>query len=192
MSRLGGSSRLKPQCINSISRPILNQRLVESLPTYIKTRFDIKLSRIDFKSRRAYGLSRPGRPASVPGQEESQTQGTGGDLEQTGHGSKGKAKSSWVEDEDGTPFDLVVGCDGSWSKVRSEMMRVERYVLGISQAHMLTVQHRLLAVVHSSCLHRAPHACRLIKARRIRYGPEPPPHLATTQLHAHRPAQQGG
>lgn len=114
------------QCINSISRPILNQRLVESLPSEIATRFNIKLSRIDFKSRLAYGLSRSGRPASVPGQEESQTQGTGGDLEKTGHGIKGKAKSEWAEDENGTPFDLVVGCDGSWSKVRSELMRVER------------------------------------------------------------------
>jgi 2-polyprenyl-6-methoxyphenol hydroxylase-like FAD-dependent oxidoreductase len=25
-------------------------------------------------------------------------------------------------------FDLVIGCDGSWSKVRQEMMKVERYV----------------------------------------------------------------
>jgi kynurenine 3-monooxygenase len=62
----------------------------------------------------------------VPGQEESQTQGTGGDLEQTSRGNKGKSKSSWTEDAEGTAFDLVIGCDGSWSKVRSEMMRVER------------------------------------------------------------------
>lgn len=119
------------QCINSISRPILNQRLVEALPSDIKARFNVKLSRIDFKSRRAYALARssPNKKAdSVPGQEEAQTQGTGGKLEKTGHGSRGKAASNWVEDEDGTAFDLVVGCDGSWSKVRSEMMRVERYV----------------------------------------------------------------
>jgi kynurenine 3-monooxygenase len=110
----------------------LNQRLVESLPSEIKARFDIKLSRIDFQSRKAYGLSRASgqrKQGSVPGQEESQTQGTGGDLEKTGPGSKGKAKSEWVEDDQGTGFDLVVGCDGSWSKVRSEMMRVERYVV---------------------------------------------------------------
>ena len=85
------------------------------------------MSRIDFKSRKAYALSLP-KSKSVPGQEESQTQGTGGDLEKTGHGSKGKAKNYWTEDEEGTAFDLVIGCDGSWSKVRSEMMRVERYV----------------------------------------------------------------
>jgi len=85
------------------------------------------LSRIDFKSRKAYALSLP-KSKSVPGQEEPQTQGTGGDLEKTGHGSKGKAKNNWTEDEEGTAFDLVIGCDGSWSKVRSEMMRVERYV----------------------------------------------------------------
>ena len=104
---------------------------MESLPSDIKARFDIKLSRIDFNSRKAYGLSRSGsgidkKQGSFPGQEESQTQGTGGDLEKTGHGAKGKAKSEWIEDEQGTGFDLVVGCDGSWSKVRSEMMRVER------------------------------------------------------------------
>ena len=107
----------------------MNQRLVESLPSEIATRFNIKLSRIDFKSRRAYASSPPSSVSqSVPGQEASQSQGTGGDLEKTGHGSKGKAKSSWNEDEEGTAFDLVIGCDGSWSKVRSEMMRVERYV----------------------------------------------------------------
>jgi kynurenine 3-monooxygenase len=96
---------------------------VESLPAAdIKTRFNIKLSRIDFKSRRAYASFQPkSKSGSLPGQEESQTQGTGGDLE-----NKGKAKSGWAEDEEGTPFDLVIGCDGSWSKVRSEMMRVER------------------------------------------------------------------
>jgi len=100
---------------------------VESLPSDIATRFNIKLSRIDFKSRKAYALSLP-KSKSVPGQEGSQTQGTGGDLEKTEHGSKGKAKNNWTEDAEGTAFDLVIGCDGSWSKVRSEMMRVERYV----------------------------------------------------------------
>jgi kynurenine 3-monooxygenase len=147
------------QCINSISRPILNQRLVESLPSDITTRFNVKLSRIDFKSRKAYALSLP-PSKSVPGQEESQTQGTGGDLEKTGHGSKGKAKSSWTEDEGGTGFDLVIGCDGSWSKVRSEMMRVERYAICNPARSSLNSQDRLLTILHPRCLYRTAHACR--------------------------------
>lgn len=41
----------------------------------------------------------------------------------------GKDKRESTEDEDeGTAFDLVIGCDGSWSKVRTAMMRAERLV----------------------------------------------------------------
>ena len=94
---------------------------------------------------------------SLPGQEESQTQGTGGDLEKTGHGSKGKAKNNWTEDEEGTAFDLVVGCDGSWSKVRSEMMRVERYVSSDSTGESLirtgsTSRNRSFLMRISNCI----------------------------------------
>ncbi|RXK35051.1 kynurenine 3-monooxygenase [Tremella mesenterica] len=74
---------------NSISRPVLNQRLVEALPLEIKMRFNTKLSRLDLHSRKAYF---------------------------TEHG----------EEEEVKDFDLIIGADGTWSKVRQEMKRVER------------------------------------------------------------------
>nr|XP_019014790.1 kynurenine 3-monooxygenase [Kwoniella pini CBS 10737]OCF53571.1 kynurenine 3-monooxygenase [Kwoniella pini CBS 10737] len=81
------------QCINSIGRPLLNQRLVESLPDAIKIRFQTKLSRVDLNNKIAFAQN-----------------------------AKGEDK----EDESGTPFDLIIGCDGSWSKVRTSIMRMER------------------------------------------------------------------
>ncbi|OWZ49291.1 kynurenine 3-monooxygenase [Cryptococcus neoformans A2-102-5] len=96
------------QSINSISRPILNQRLVQSLPETIKLRFNTKLKHIDFKNRVAYA-SHKQEATLLPGEES------------------GKDKKESTEDEDdGTAFDLVIGCDGSWSKVRTAMMRAER------------------------------------------------------------------
>jgi len=95
---------IRGQCINSISRPVLNQRLLEALPEGIDVRFETKVSRIDFRSRTAWGAGTGKRGQVQPGQEN--------------------------EGAEGTRFDLVIGCDGSWSKVRSEMMRVERCVLG--------------------------------------------------------------
>ncbi|ORY32327.1 kynurenine 3-monooxygenase [Naematelia encephala] len=107
------------QCINSISRPILNQRLLEALPDEIKIRFNTKLSRIDFRSNTAWGIG-PDAKEVLPGQEHDDGK-IGG---QGGTDSKGKSKMK--EDSEGTGFDLIIGCDGSWSKVRTEMMRVER------------------------------------------------------------------
>lgn len=46
-------------------------------------------------------------------------------------------KKQNAENEDGTAFDLVIGCDGSWSKVRSAMMRVERLVYKLSYPHTI-------------------------------------------------------
>jgi len=89
--------------------------LLEALPKQIKIRFTTKLSRIDLKRKRAYGISAESH-TSVPGQEEQDTK----------VGDKNKRSRDTVEDEEPTLFDLVVGCDGSWSKVRAEMMRVER------------------------------------------------------------------
>ncbi|WVQ85327.1 kynurenine 3-monooxygenase [Cryptococcus sp. DSM 104549] len=97
------------QCINSISRPILNQRLVEALPSDITTRFHTKLSHVDFSTRRAYASVRQERNAAIPGEEA---------------GEQGKPKAK--EDKEGTAFDLIIGCDGSWSKVRAAMMRADR------------------------------------------------------------------
>lgn len=102
----------------SLSRPILNQKLVEALPEDVKIRFKTKLSRIDFKKRRAWGIGAEGGKAYKLGDEAG---GSAGD------GSDGK-KTVAEEDKEGTGFDLVVGADGSWSKTRSEIMRVERYV----------------------------------------------------------------
>ncbi|KAK4687295.1 kynurenine 3-monooxygenase, partial [Tremellales sp. Uapishka_1] len=104
------------QCINSISRPLLNLKLVQALPADIAIRFKTKLSRVDFKTNRAYGTGES--KAVVPGEEDDDGQ-IGGKESRI---KKGKGR----EDEEGTPFDLIIGCDGSWSKVRSEMMRVER------------------------------------------------------------------
>jgi kynurenine 3-monooxygenase len=102
----------------SLSRPILNQRLVEALPSDVKIRFKTKLSRIDLKKRLAWGIGAEGGKAYKLGDE------AGGS---TGDKSDGR-KEVAEEDSKGTGFDLVVGADGSWSKTRSEMMRVERYV----------------------------------------------------------------
>jgi len=115
------------QCINSISRPILNQRLLESLPSNIKIRFSTKLSRLDLNTRRAYGSS-PEAKRPLPGQEhdDGRIGGEQGGDSKDSSSRKGKGKQVVHEDGDATPFDLIVGCDGSWSKVRSEMMRVQR------------------------------------------------------------------
>jgi 2-polyprenyl-6-methoxyphenol hydroxylase-like FAD-dependent oxidoreductase len=106
------------QCINSISRPILNQRLLEALPEGIKIRFETKLDRVDFTKRLAWG-KRSGKGKKRPGQEDDD-------------GAVGSPAALQTDDrgvdQDGTGFDLIIGADGSWSKVRSEMMRVERYV----------------------------------------------------------------
>ena len=110
---------IRGQCINSISRPILNQRLLESLPEEIDTVFDVKLSKIDWKTRTAYGLVRRQKPKQkLPGQED--------DDGKVGGGSRGEGSRDAGRDEIETRFDLIVGCDGSWSKVRSEMMRADR------------------------------------------------------------------
>lgn len=103
----------------SLSRPILNQRLVEALPSDVKIRFKTKLSRVDFRKRRAWGIGAEGGKAYKLGDEAG---GASGDK------SDGK-KEEAEEDHEGTGFDLIIGADGSWSKTRSEMMRVERYVV---------------------------------------------------------------
>lgn len=96
----------------SLSRPILNQRLVEALPEEIKIRFKTKLSKIDFKVMKAWGMSSEGDKSYSLGDD------------------KGKSKDieNIQDDEKATEFDLIIGSDGSWSKVRQDMMRIERYV----------------------------------------------------------------
>lgn len=107
------------QCINSISRPVLNQRLLEALPEGIDIRFETKLDRIDFQKRLAWGkTSSKGGRGRKPGQED--------DDDAIASSSRTRSEKDGGVDEEGTTFDLVIGADGSWSKVRSEMMRVER------------------------------------------------------------------
>ncbi len=122
------------QCINSVSRPLLNLHLVQSLPEEIPIRFDTKLARVDFKTNTAYPIT--------SGKGKSKSPSGSGDAENLKPGEEGsqaiaadpsqKAKVAEStrgptgEDEDGTQFDVIIGCDGSWSKVRNEMMRVER------------------------------------------------------------------
>ncbi|KAJ9119695.1 hypothetical protein QFC22_003405 [Naganishia vaughanmartiniae] len=111
------------QCINSLPRPLLNLRLIQALPTdsdRMTIKFDTKLHRIDWAANRAYGRQRvtisdkKGSGNGKPGEEREQSYREG----ETGKGAK--------EEEVVADFDLVVGCDGSWSKVRQEMMKVER------------------------------------------------------------------
>jgi kynurenine 3-monooxygenase len=120
---------IRGQCINSISRPVLNQRLLEALPEGIDVRFETKVSRIDFRSRTAWGAGTGKRGQVQPGQENEDGQVGGGEKGEHARGKNQRAEKDTV-DAEGTRFDLVIGCDGSWSKVRSEMMRVERCVLG--------------------------------------------------------------
>ncbi len=55
----------------------------------------------------------------MPGQEHDDGAVGGKQMGQDSAASRGdKGKSKLVEDKEGTPFDLVIGCDGSWSKVR--------------------------------------------------------------------------
>ena len=75
----------------------------------MKLRFETKLDRIDWRRNVAYAKSKKG---GKPGEEREQGQA---ELQREGK-----------DDMDEVAFDLVVGCDGSWSKVRQEMMKVER------------------------------------------------------------------
>ncbi|WVR05750.1 kynurenine 3-monooxygenase [Kwoniella sp. DSM 27419] len=113
------------QCINSIGRPLLNQRLVESLPDDIKIRFNTKLSRVDFQSKQAFGTY-PEKKQVVPGEEHDDAAIAGGGGGGGKKKDKGKGKERMKEDDQPTGFDLIIGADGSWSKVRNAMMRMER------------------------------------------------------------------
>ena len=158
----------------------MNQRLVKALPSDVKMRFETKLSRIDFRTKQAYGVSRPSDVA--PGEEQTDTK--------LGGPSRPRDKRSAKEDSEGTPFDLVIGCDGSWSKVRSEMMRVQRCdscSRSIRRGHGLTAsQNGLLTVFHHARIHRTAYATQPNTTWTFCNGQESSSHLAQTFLHAHR------
>lgn len=94
---------LRGQCSNSISRSVLNQRLVEALPKGVRCRFNTKLVRVDWARNVAYG--------------RETARGAALGTEQT---------SGLAAGEFETPFDLILGADGSWSAVRGQMMRASR------------------------------------------------------------------
>ena len=102
----------------------MNQRLLEALPEEITIRFATKLSHINFGHRVAYRVRKTGDQTNFPGREHDDGRVGGGTRGEGKLGGEEQDKMS--EDGEGTAFDLVVGCDGSWSKVRSEMMRVVR------------------------------------------------------------------
>lgn len=97
---------LRGQCSNSISRSVLNQRLVEALPKDVEIKFNIKLWRVDYKRCVAYGMT------SARGSGLGEEMAAAGD-----HHDAEKVESQ---------FDLIVGADGSWSKVREQTMRAQR------------------------------------------------------------------
>ena len=117
----------------------------------MELRFETKLDRIDWRRNIAYARPKKG---GKPGEEL--IQGTNHE-EQEGD-----------QDSDSVEFDLVIGCDGSWSKVRQEMMKVERYVATPFRRHYiqsvadltLCAQYRLFSILHPACVYRTAHAAK--------------------------------
>lgn len=99
---------------HSLGRPILNQRLLEALPPQVAIRFKTKLSRLDLSRRVAWGVASEGGKSYSLGDDKGK------------QATSGAGAGASEEDKEGTKFDLVIGADGSWSKVRQEMMRIER------------------------------------------------------------------
>jgi kynurenine 3-monooxygenase len=122
---------LRGQCSNSISRSVLNQRLVESLPEAVNIKFNTKLMHVDFDTRTAYGVGT--------------AQGSGLGEETVA----GEANHDGEKIE--TKFDLIVGADGSWSRVRGETIRAQRWVR--NWCVLLTLQDRLFPAVHRPRVH---------------------------------------
>jgi kynurenine 3-monooxygenase len=100
----------------------MNLRFIETLPEDVELRFNTKLTHVDFRTRTAYRV-KAGRTTAIPGEEKDDGQVGGGVR---GESSRNGARARGQDGEEGVGFDLIIGCDGSWSKVRSEMMRVER------------------------------------------------------------------
>ncbi|TXT10730.1 hypothetical protein VHUM_02235 [Vanrija humicola] len=97
---------LRGQCSNSISRSVLNQRLVEMLPKGVQARFNTRLDRVDFATNTAYGLTTA--KGSAIGEETTKVRESAAPVTVT------------------TTFDLIVGADGSWSRVRQQVVRASR------------------------------------------------------------------
>lgn len=100
---------LRGQCSNSISRSVLNQRLVEALPKTIQTEFNVKLVRVDFATNTAYGV-------------ETRTGAALGTEDAVRHHDGAADEARKLE----ARFDVILGADGSWSAVRQQIMRASR------------------------------------------------------------------
>lgn len=101
---------LRGNCSNSIHRGLLNQRMVEALPPDVEVRFNTKLARVEFDARTAHGVvTTRGEPKLLDSPPETPQIPVLARAEKVDVG-----------------FDLIIGADGSWSKVRQEMMRAER------------------------------------------------------------------
>jgi len=89
-------------------------RLIQRLPSDIDLHFSTKLARIDWATQTAHA-------------KPSKSDKNAGESVQPNENEKDDEKVHNPEVEGKTcEFDLIIGCDGSWSKVRQEMMRVDR------------------------------------------------------------------
>lgn len=93
--------------------------------------------------------------------------------------------------------DLVVGCDGAYSKVRHQMQRCVRYVASRVPIPVSSLrdclQDGLFPKLYRSQLSRACHSTGPSQRWRnqvLQSEPASSAHLAATQVHAHRPAQR--
>lgn len=84
------------------------------MPPSITLHFSTKLSHISWPTSTAY--AKPSDSDKNAGESVQPNEDERDDTATRNKAARGKK----------CRFDLIVGCDGSWSKVRQEMMRVER------------------------------------------------------------------
>ena len=84
------------------------------MPAEIGLHFSTKLSHIDWTTRTAH--AKPSKSDKNAGESVQPNEDERDDDKVHNPSVAGKTYD----------FDLIIGCDGSWSKVRQEMMRVER------------------------------------------------------------------
>lgn len=125
------------ECIYSLPRPGLNSMVLEALPEEeIELVFENKLGRVDWRRKVAYpkageakaskGKARKAKMEKIIPGEEDEQEATTGQKEDHHAGEYQEEEVEEDETAQGHRFDLLIGCDGSWSQVRQEMMKVER------------------------------------------------------------------
>ena len=70
---------------HSLGRPILNQRLLEALPSEVSIRFQTKLSRVDFRKRVAWAIAAEGGKAYTLGDDKGDRGNNSGEDEKGRH-----------------------------------------------------------------------------------------------------------